>query len=136
MSTEDVENWNKSLFYGNIVYISTGPSMKISALLMYRRVFAAPKFGIASLVVVAVCVAWWIAEIIGCVLNCIPVSGFWDKSIKASCVSTFAFDLQYATINIVLDLIILAMPIRMVLGLQLSQIQKLAFVLLFSIGGL
>lgn len=136
VSEEDQANWNKTLFYGNLVYVATGPSIKIAALLMYQRVFAVPKFRLVVRVLCGICFAWYVGETIGCIWNCIPISGFWNKSIPAKCISTRDFDLQYAIINISLDAIILALPVKMVLGLQLSKPQKMAFVLLFLMGGL
>lgn len=136
MSEADQEKWNKSLFYGNLVYVSTGPSIKIAALLMYQRVFAIPRFRLVVRVLCGVCFAWYVAETIGSIWNCVPINGFWNKSIHAKCISTHDFDLQYAVINISLDVIVLALPIRMVLGLQLSNPQKAGFVLLFLMGGL
>ena len=103
---------------------------------MYQRVFAVPQFRLIARILCGLCVAWHVAEICGCIWNCVPIKGFWDKSIPAKCVNTRNFDLQYAVINISLDAIILALPIKMVLGLQLSKARKIGLVILFLMGGL
>ena len=122
--------------FGNLVYVATGPSVKITALLMYQRIFIVPRFRILTISLCIVCVLWYVAEVFGSIWNCVPINGFWNKSIKAKCISTKAFDLQYAIINIVLDIIILALPIRMVSGLHLTRSSKIGLMLLFLMGGL
>lgn len=136
VSQVDQQRWYKCLFVGNIVYVGTGPSIKVAALLMYKRVFAIPSFQTIAKFGCAVCFIWYLGEILGSIFNCWPVQGFWDKNLNAKCITTLHFDIQYAVINISLDLVILALPIKMVLGLQLSAAQKVGFILLFMMGGL
>ena len=134
LTPTEISNFLKALYCGNFAYVGTGPSFKIAALLMYRRVFTTPKFQQVTMVLCWLCFAWYMAETLGSVFVCIPPRAFWDPTVKGKCVSTRNFDLQYAVINICLDAIIIALPIKMIAKLQLSLYKKVALSGVFLVG--
>ena len=136
VTDEQLRNFKIALFIANFFYVGTGPSIKISALLMYQRVFATQRFRLVATTLIVVCLLWYVAETLASIWNCVPIQGFWDESVKAKCIDGQTFDLQFAIINIGLDVIILALPVRMITALQLSRTQKVAFCGLFLMGGL
>ena len=65
-----------------------------------------------------------------------PVPGFWDKTIEATCINNFAFYIGQAVCNIILDVALLVIPISRVFKLEISASQKFAVSGIFLIGAL
>ena len=76
-------------------------------------------------------------QIMVTVFHCIPVQGFWDKSISASCnIDDRKFFLGSVIPHLVMDLIILALPVPYIKSLQISSYQKFCVYAMFLLGGL
>ena len=84
----------------------------------------------------AVVTSWWLSEAIAAVFMCIPINGFWDKTVDAQCMSLRSFDLSFAIINICLDFSILFLPVNMVWRLQIRNVHRIALTFVFLLGGL
>jgi hypothetical protein len=81
--------------------------------------------------------AWWVAVVFISIFSCSPIYGFWDKTtIQAHCVNNKEFYIGNAVPNIVTDVIILAMPIRIIWSLQTTMMQKATLSFIFLLGGL
>ena len=111
-------------------------AIKISILCLYRRIFAVQNFRRASLVTGLLVVALFIASEVGALVSCRPVTKFWSRLEPGYC---FNFDEYYIGVQIpdvILDVVILALPIRMISTLQLSRIDKATVLGIFLLGGL
>ena len=124
------------LFAYELIYASAILTIKLCILSFYRRIFAVAEFKILSSIVVAVVIAWWIAIVLVSIFSCHPINGFWDATVKPRCINTEAFFVGNAVPNIVTDIIILLLPIRMIWRLHVSRDQKLALSFVFMLGGL
>lgn len=117
-----------------------GPSIffaKASLLLLYYRVFAPNKLmrfliisGIAFAFVVYILVmiplmAYYCAP---------PIGHEWDLMVLKSCRRTLVFGVVQAVTNLILDLYILALPIPVVLRLQLPTRKKVGILAIFMTG--
>ena len=113
-------------------------AVKLSILCMYRRIFSIDaSFRRQSLMVGIVVVAFWLANTIASVANCIPLQYSWiSLSDPRYCFNYNVFWMATGVIEVVIDTTILALPVRMVLGLQLSLKRKISIVLIFLLGGL
>ena len=69
-------------------------------------------------------IAWGIAVILVSIFQCNPVLGAWDLTVPATCITLRKFYLANAVPNIVMDVIILALPIPNIWALQMSIRQK------------
>ena len=136
ISPSDLVAFLKSVYALNEIYIATTPAIKIAALLMYRRIFITEKFRLVVHIIIGLVTAWWFAETIAAVFLCVPVNGWWNKTIDAKCMSLRSFDLAFAIINITFDFFILLLPVNMVWRLQITSIQKVAVSMVFLLGGL
>jgi hypothetical protein len=115
--------------------------VKISILLLYRRVFDVRKCRVATVLLLVICVAWGIAAIIALIFQCHPIAGMWNPSDTNRCINLKAYYIGIAGSNMGLDIILLVMPIYMVwgyngTGLRLPISQKLLLTGVFLLGGL
>ena len=84
----------------------------------------------------AITVVWGIAGFFAEVFNCTPVRHFWNFHVKGTCMNYKAFFLTIMVAETLLDCVILALPIRYILNLQLSTQKKHGLVAIFLLGGL
>lgn len=87
-------------------------------------------------VVASVVILWAVSIFVAGTLNCIPVNKFWDQTIEGYCIDSATFYYGMQIPNILTDLIILLMPIKVVIGLPVSKSQKLLLSCVFLVGGL
>lgn len=127
----------RAAFVAAILYFGVTTAIKISVLLMYRRIFSVDKFRRQSLVVGAISVVWWLAGTIATIVSCIPVNRLWvGPSAGGYCFNFNIFWMTMGGVELVIDLVILIMPVRMILALRLSRQQKVLLVGIFLLGGL
>jgi hypothetical protein len=108
---------------------------KISILCMYYRIFKVDHtFRIASHAVNAFIILSGTAYILATIFQCTPVAGFWNKTIHPKCINSEAFWISYATINILTDIVLLTLPIRQVMKLNVSKVEKFGLILVFFTG--
>jgi hypothetical protein len=111
---------------------------KLSIQLFYLRIFPKRNFRIAVYVMMGLTFAYGIAFIFGFVFQCKPVSMAWenwDKSHRnATCHKVNLFGWLSGAINIILDIITIALPLRELSKLVLSRKKKIHIILMFSVG--
>lgn len=112
--------------------------VKISILLLYRRIFNTSAFRKMSLAVGAACVGWAIAAILCLIFQCNPISGLWNPAYTFTdkCINLQAYYRGISGAHMGLDIILLAMPIYMVWNLRLDASQKLIVSGIFMLGSL
>ncbi|KAF7587689.1 hypothetical protein BBP40_006875 [Aspergillus hancockii] len=135
LSTQEKVTFQKCFFANEISYTLLIPSIKISILLLYRRIFTVPKFRVLSLATGGLVLSWCLAVFITVLLQCRPVSLNWNKAQPGTCIDAKQFFFGNAISNLLIDVIILALPIPMVLQLQLRLSQKLTILGIFLLGG-
>ncbi|KAA8642408.1 hypothetical protein EYZ11_009915 [Aspergillus tanneri] len=129
-----VKFW-KTLYAFNQVYVATGPTIKISLLLLYRRIFDTALFRLVVFWLVCVNIAWYLAMSLSGVFTCLPVKGYWITDLPGrKCMSLLNYDIGYAVVNIVLDVFILILPVHMIWRLTLTASQKIALTFIFLLG--
>ena len=108
--------------------------IKISLLLLYRRIFPNRKFHIAVYILIAINVLWCLAFFFRGIWNCVPIRGFWDASVSARCWNFKSSTIAYAVTNLSTDVLVLALPVRTIWRLHLSGPRKIALTLIFMLG--
>jgi hypothetical protein len=121
-----------------MLYFAIVTSIKISILLMYRRIFSIdPSFRMRSLLLLGVVSAFWLAVTIATLLNCRPLKYSWiGLSWEQYCFNYNIFWMITGVMEVVIDISILALPVRMVLQLQLSRKRRFSIMFVFLLGGL
>lgn len=105
---------------------------------MYRRIFVVdPSFRLQSLLLGAVVCGFWLAATIATLVNCRPLKYSWiGLSMEEYCFNYNIFWMATGAAEVIIDTAILALPVRIVLGLQLSWKRKVSVVFIFLLGGL
>ncbi|KAK2736393.1 hypothetical protein FQN57_000770 [Myotisia sp. PD_48] len=126
----------KWVFTAQVLYKIILGFEKLSVLFFYLRLFYVDKkFRVACISVIVFVIVSSIAYIPPTVWQCSPIAAFWDRSIPHKCLTPLPIWLSYAIINIVADIVVLALPIHQVLKLQLSLRDKVGVILVFALGG-
>lgn len=77
---------------------------------------------------------WMVQIILTAVLLCQPTSLSWDPNARGHCGDqTIAYS-AVGVVDLITDVVILALPIRMVLRLQISSAHKIALSCIFGAG--
>jgi len=133
-SKENLTNFLKALFAYEIVYFVTLAFTKLSILAFYTRIFRTPKFLIVAKIMVGVVIAWLFATIMVAIFSCNPVDAFWTRAPGSKCIVSEHFYIGNAVPNIITDLIILALPVKMIWQLHTSKADRIALTFIFLLG--
>ncbi|MCJ1373901.1 hypothetical protein MMC20_005131 [Loxospora ochrophaea] len=120
----------------NILNVSCYPLIKISILLLYRRIFVTPRFRQIVWGCIALVAGIGISTTLVAIFSCTPVRAFYDSSVTGHCINDVHFYWASASLNVATDAIILTLPMPMVWRLQTDLRRKIGISLLFIIGGL
>ncbi|BDD62732.1 hypothetical protein MAP00_007694 [Monascus purpureus] len=109
---------------------------RFSILFQYLRIFPNHSFRLACFIVMGIVGSFSIWTIVSGFLHCNPISDFWTESDPGYCLSFEGVWVFNSVMNIVTDLILLALPMYPLAQLQLPKPQKIGLMLMFSMGGL
>ncbi|KAI1380125.1 hypothetical protein F4677DRAFT_405911 [Hypoxylon crocopeplum] len=129
--------FTKANFVATVLYYTITSATKLSILLMYRRLFSiSASFRRQVLVVSLLVVIFWIGCTVADLLNCIPIEWTWLNSLDDPryCFNYNIFWMATGVAEALLDVLIIVMPVRVVLGLQLTKSKKIAVVAVFLLG--
>jgi hypothetical protein len=127
----------KVSFITAILYFSVVTAIKISILLMYRRIFSVDYFRLESLLVGIIVVVWWIVGTIATIISCLPIDRLWmGPSAGGYCFDFNIFWMAMGAVELVVDILILLLPVNVILGLRMSKQQRVLLVGIFLLGGL
>ena len=80
--------------------------------------------------------AYWTGATFKLMFMCSPLAFYWDKSIEGgTCLNNSVNNVVVSFINLVLDLIVVALPMPMLWGLQMPTSKKIGLTAIFGIGG-
>ena len=116
--------------------IGTGV-VKIGILLLYWRIFGKDETVRGWIKIVGIIVtATHFSLFWSFIFQCTPVSFFWDQDQPGSCFMQDDFYMSGGSLNILGDVMVLALPTRSIWKLKASKSQKLAVTFLFLLGSL
>ncbi|KAE9573752.1 hypothetical protein CGMCC3_g10232 [Colletotrichum fructicola] len=122
-------------FFVSIVFYNIALlCIKLSFLFQYYRIMAVPKMRRIYAVAIVVVGAWAVSQLLIATFTCIPVEGFWDKTIKAYCIPNQPQWYVNAAGNIATDVAVFALPLPIFWHLSLPRKQKLLLMGIFSLG--
>ncbi|KAF7125862.1 hypothetical protein CNMCM5793_002155 [Aspergillus hiratsukae] len=124
-------------FYDELLYLAIIPLTKISILLFYLRVFPSNGFRMMTYVAIGLNTCYLIVFELISVFQCRPLQGawlHWYGEGHYSCNNINAQGWAAAAINMILDLIVMALPLRELYRLNLSWRKKILVMSMFSLG--
>ncbi|KAI9694169.1 MAG: hypothetical protein M1822_003440 [Bathelium mastoideum] len=111
--------------------------IKISVLLFYVRIFDTRQFRLRVYIVGALVIAWFFANMFTAIFQCNPIKKAWLATLPyGHCINPLTYIEGAHGANIVLDVIILALPVSGVWRLQMSMSRKIGVAGIFLLGGL
>lgn len=121
-----------------ITYSLTITSVKISLLLLYRRIFNTTLFKKQSLIVGIACIVWLVVEMSLNIFQCTPFSAAFQPAYLFTdrCIDLQAFYWGVTVTNLLLDVVVLLLPMQVVWKLKLPKRQKITLSAIFLSGGL
>ncbi|KAJ0166850.1 hypothetical protein CTA2_5603 [Colletotrichum tanaceti] len=131
-----------ALFYyyvAEIIYFIAQGFAKVALCLFMLRIFPKKNMRVRIYMVCGLVLAYMMAFIIATLLQCQPISYFWkqlDDTIEGKCNDVHLQAWISAGINIALDVIIIALPIRSLWAMQASLAKKITAICMFSLGAL
>lgn len=113
---------------------------KLSVLSLYLTITTNQKFRAAVYSLMGIVVGFTLAYIFVQLFDCHPVEAQWDINLLAmnpqSCLdSDVSPMLVLSIVNILVDVAVVALPIPVILPLQLQKKEKISCLLLFAAGG-
>ena len=127
---------DKMLYAAQIIYVLAPVAVKLSLLLLYKRIFVTTMhrkftivlYGMGSFVLIYGTVFLFLSIFI-----CTPISSFWTIQ-EGWCFDEWGYTLSYSVVNIITDFTIWALPIPLVWSLYLPKGQKIGLSLVFLLG--
>ncbi|MCJ1466281.1 hypothetical protein MMC07_004900 [Pseudocyphellaria aurata] len=129
--------WGKYFVAISILYFASFNIPKLAILALYRRLFPQKHVGIAIYVLMGVLIAQTISIVVAAFAACRPFAANWDPTMPgAICIDKEPLFIWSSFPNIVTDIIMLVLPIRIVWNLHISQRLKVGLTLTFMVGSL
>ncbi|KAJ5538285.1 hypothetical protein N7494_007764 [Penicillium frequentans] len=116
------------------LYITTAGIIKISVLLMYHRIFPVRYVKIGGLILAAITLAWVISIDLLAIFQCTPIAKAYDSTLPGHCISLKGALIGNGVPNFVTDIFILALPSKLIWGLQASLWQRVSVIAVFLTG--
>ncbi|KAG8166670.1 hypothetical protein KVR01_002359 [Diaporthe batatas] len=129
------------LLYGlEWTYLFASPLMKLSVLAYYWRIFPTKHMKKYIRILTAVCAIWFVGVLIGNLVECRPISFFWNKlSAPGTGICHFRVEVYLIIVaapNIVIDTLTIILPVYEIWHLQLERWKRIAVSGIFVVGGM
>ena len=110
-------------------------AVKISALDLFNRIFPNQTFHRISYLVMGLISSYGIAFAVTSLAACEPFAFNWDKEIlNGTCIQTSKFYTAQTILGVIFDVMIVALPMPMLWGLQMKLQRKIALSGIFGVG--
>ncbi|KAF2468320.1 uncharacterized protein BDR25DRAFT_202666, partial [Lindgomyces ingoldianus] len=122
-------------FAGNVTWTLSTVGCKLAVLKLYLVIFQGPKFKRVIWVVMAGCVVYAIVLIPIFIAACNPVRASWDPLLhEEKCWPWMYHSLAALSLNVLLDVTIVAMPLPVVWKIKMPMRKKVGVSAMFSLG--
>ncbi|MCJ1426353.1 hypothetical protein MMC29_004256 [Sticta canariensis] len=125
----------KSVLVAEYFYTSAVAAVKISILLLYRRLFPDHRFHIILWSFGAFILTYSTVQFLVTLFQCRPISGAWDPFIRAKCIKLNVVFMIMGSLNVVTDVITLCLPMPLLWHLNASTKRRLQVMSMFLLGG-
>ncbi|KAL0930378.1 uncharacterized protein CTRU02_214453 [Colletotrichum truncatum] len=143
LSSEQIRNYLLTFYVANGSYQMSTAFIKISLLFQYLRIFDTPCFLRKACIATIVFIGLWATpySILGWI-PCYPIYAYWDWRFSATRWAYGSLDphvffgtyASHATVNVFLDLVVLAIPVPLYFRRHMPLKSKLGLLFLLTIG--
>ncbi|KAL8948273.1 MAG: hypothetical protein Q9222_005521 [Ikaeria aurantiellina] len=133
--TEPIQ-WAKTVYATELFYNPAIATVKLSALLLYARIFPGRTFRIILWAFGTFIALYNIIEVFLFIFHCDPINGAWDMSVKAKCLDLSTDVTVIGALNGATDIITVLLPLPQLWKLQLPMGQRLQLMGIFLLAGL
>ncbi|KAL1954898.1 hypothetical protein VTO42DRAFT_487 [Malbranchea cinnamomea] len=133
---ENVHMSMKMFWVLQILYKCTINTTKLSILLLYRTIFETNRFKFRTVcnVLFVIILLHTFTTTVATILECVPISKVWERSIPGTCINLTAFWYTNAVFNISIDFLIFLLPMPVINTLSLPLRSKFALMGIFALG--
>lgn len=85
-------------------------------------------------VMIAINIIFYVVAIVITAVACTPYRRNWDKTVPGTCLDMKIITLSVVAINFAIDISILALPQKVIWGLQMSTRRRIGVSIVFAIG--
>ncbi|CAM1501952.1 Fc.00g039360.m01.CDS01 [Cosmosporella sp. VM-42] len=124
------------VYLAAFIYIVCGSLAKISLLIFYFRLSPQQWFRWSIWATIVFITGYTVGIFFPLIFACTPVAMSWDITIEGKCINRPSLYIATAVANIISDIILFALPIPMVIKLQIPRRQKFGLLGIFAIGSL
>ena len=128
-------NFSECLYVLLLAWIISETIIKLGILLFYWRLFPGKYFRLSVWLVGSFFLVCFVTGFIGFVLQCVPIKGFWNPTIHATCLHEIQFFDATASLGLIGDIILLVQPLPVIVRLKASAQTRLGLALVFLTGG-
>lgn len=107
---------------------------KLSVATQLYRLFNTPKNQLKIKIMFAWILLCGMYTVLGCLFYCSPVKKAWDVFVPGTCMDRDVLHYTISALNILNDLLLIAVPLYFVLKLQIPKKQRLVLASIFSCG--
>ena len=125
-------------FFDELFYVSALALTKISILLLYLRIFPNKAFRYGVYITIALCALYMLVFVLVFGLQCIPFDiswTRWDGEHHGRCINVNVIGWMAATLNIILEVTVMCLPLREISKLAMSRRRKAGLLVIF-LGGI
>ncbi|KAJ5452972.1 hypothetical protein N7445_001155 [Penicillium cf. griseofulvum] len=116
------------------LYITTAGTIKFAVLLMYNRIFPVRFIKIGGSILGAITLAWVIAMDFLAIFQCWPIAKGFNPMLPGNCIVLKGALIGNGVPNFVVDMCILALPVKLIWGLQASLWHRVSIICVFLTG--
>jgi hypothetical protein len=120
-----------------VIYLSSASATKLSLLFVYRQLFARNKYQRAVDVMIGFVIIYYLTFIFVLIFECRPTDYYWHYllgSYHGTCINEGIQMTTSGIANVVIDILILALPMRVLFLIKASLAEKVQLAIVFSAG--
>ncbi|BCS24862.1 CFEM domain-containing protein [Aspergillus puulaauensis] len=134
---DDIRQILKLFFIEEEMYCVCIATIKISILCLYLNIFPNRGVRIATYIMLAISLVWAIVSFFVLLFSCSPISYYWDMwdgEHTGKCMSHDKILVAHSVSNIVLDVLIVAIPMPTLATLHMPLEKRLGVCVMFAVG--
>lgn len=124
----------KASFASQLLYAISLGFAKNSIVVMLKRIFFTQSYAWIANLIMGLNVVWMLQTILTSLLICQPINVNWDPTVQGHCGNGRIAYALFSVFDIITDVAIVILPLRLLARLQMEKIYKIALIGVFAFG--